>query len=227
MSLVVVEHVSDDLNSSLAKIFGFFGGVENLVKGKRSVYIKINAVDFRKHSYTSPEVIGAMVELFRDAGVRVYVMDNSTQGNMTRLVFKVTGIDKVVKKSGGLPLYLDEQPSVRVKIGEDGYEVEFPKIVYDKLVRERDENLYVSLPRLKTHSMATVTLSVKGQMGLLHHNSRRERHNYMLHQFIVDIYRFIRPDFVVIDGLIAVIHGHYPLERICLLYTSPSPRDRG
>jgi len=214
LSLVVVEHVSEDLDSSLNRIFSFFGGVESLTKGKEGVYIKINAVDFRKHSYTSPEVIGAAVRLFRDAGVKVYVMDNSTQGNMTRLVFKVTGIDRVVKENGGRCLYLDEQPPVKVRIGEDGYAVELPKVVYEKLIKERDENLYVALPKLKTHSMTTVTLSVKGQMGLLHHNSRRERHNYMLHQFLVDVYRFIRPDFAIIDGLTAVVHGHYPLEKM-------------
>jgi hypothetical protein len=58
--------------------------------------------------------------------------------------------------------------------------------------------------------MSQVTLSIKNQFGLVHQMSRIADHNYRLHQKFADIYRVLRPDFALIDGLIATTHGHYP-----------------
>ena len=54
-----------------------------------------------------------------------------------------------------------------------------------------------------------VTLSIKNQFGLVHQRSRIADHNYRIHQRFADIYRVLRPDFALIDGLIATTHGHY------------------
>jgi len=54
-----------------------------------------------KQCYTSPEVIAAAIDVMNNAGAnKVYVMENSTQGNITRLIFKVTGIGKILKERG-------------------------------------------------------------------------------------------------------------------------------
>jgi hypothetical protein len=44
----------------------------------------------------------------------------------------------------------------------------------------------------------------------VHQKSRIADHNYRIHQKFADIYRVLRPDFALIDGLIATNHGHYP-----------------
>ena len=81
--------------------------------------------------------------------------------------------------------------------------------MFERLIENGTENLYLSLPKLKTHSMSQVTLSIKNQFGLVHQRSRIADHNYRIHQKFADIYRVLRPDFVLIDGLIATNHGHY------------------
>jgi hypothetical protein len=58
--------------------------------------------------------------------------------------------------------------------------------------------------------MSQITLSIKNQFGLVHQKSRIADHNYRIHQKFADIYRVLRPDFALIDGLIATNHGHYP-----------------
>lgn len=210
MSLVVVEHVSSSVEESLRKIFDFFGGLEHFVEGKEKVFIKVDSSPLRAYSSTSHELVALAISLFRDAGVGVYVMDCSPHGFLTRYAFKATGIDKVVKRSGGNPLYLDEQISVKLKVGEDGHEVLFPRILHNSLIKEREENLYVSLPRLKASRTTTVSLSLKEQLNLIRYESRLDKLNHQLHQFIVDIYRIVRPDFTVIDGIKAVTHGGVP-----------------
>ena len=219
MPTVVIEDINDSIYHSISNIFDEFGGAESLVKDK-TVFIKINGIDFRKQCYTSPEVISAAIDVMKDAGAgKVYVMENSTQGNITRLIFKVTGIDRIITERGAKAIYLDEQKPVEVSIG--GSKIKFPKILYDNLIVNRKDNFYLSIPKFKTHSMAAVTLGVKCQMGFLYHRDRPTKHNFDLHQFLADIYAFIKPDFTIIDGINAIIHGHYPLERKLDQYLVP------
>ncbi|MEM2572969.1 MAG: DUF362 domain-containing protein [Candidatus Jordarchaeales archaeon] len=211
MSLVIVKQVSSSIEESLKKMFDFFGGFDYLVEGKNKVFIKVDTSPLKPHASTSLEVVASVIELFKETGVGgVYVMDGSPHGFLTRYAFKVTGMDKVVKRSGGKPLYLDEQISVKLRVGEDGYDVLFPRILYKSLLKEREENLYLSLPRLKTSRTTTVSLSLKGQINLVRYESRLDKLNNQLHQFIADIYRVVRPDFTVIDGLKAVTRGGVP-----------------
>ncbi len=221
MSKVIIEEdVENSIRDSLRTIFDNFGSEEDLFRGK-NVFIKINAIDFRKECYTSPEVISAAIDLIKKSGAEeVNIIENSTQSNITRVVFNVTALDEAITERGANIIYLDEEETRQVEIGENK-KVSFPKILYQKLVEEKDNNFYLSIPKLKTHSMTTVTLGVKSQMGLINHISRPTWHNFELHQFLADLYDFVRPDFTVVDGLNAIIHGHYPLENKLDQYVEP------
>lgn len=185
----------------------------------RDAYIKVNAVDFRKGCYTSPRIIAETIKaLYKIGAEKVYVMENSTQGNFTRLVFRVTGVEKVVRDCGAKPIYLDEEKAVKVEIGD--FRVDFPKIVYEEIVN--GDSFYLSMPKLKTHDMTTVTLNLKNQFGFIYHKDRRVYHSkFDLHKFIAAIYDFIKPNFSVIDGEYAIIHGHYPLEKMFEKFAVP------
>lgn len=222
MSKVVLkEEVKNSLYDSINEVFENFGGSEKLFGGK-NVFIKINAIDFRKQCYTSPEVIGSTIDVIKDSGAEeINVIENVTQSNVTRVVFNVIGLDDLIDEKGVNSIYLDEEDSIEVEIGWDDKKINFPKILYEKLVENKDDNFYLSIPKLKTHSMTTVTLGVKSQMGIIQHVSRPTWHNFELHQFLADLYKFVRPDFTLIDGLNAIIHGHYPLENKLDEYVEP------
>ncbi len=212
---VIFSDTGQGIDKAVAEIFDHFGGGRALLKSSGDVYIKVNAVDLRKHVYTDPEVIGGVIRYFQKCKAnRIYVMENSTQGNITRLVFKATGIAKVCKQNGAVPVYLDETDAVPVFLEGLSSFIDISAFVYERLIAEADQNLYISIPKLKTHSMSGVTLSIKNQFGLVHHQSRIADHNFKLHQKFADIYRVLRPDFVLIDGLIATNHGHYFAEKI-------------
>ena len=199
---------------AVGEVFGHFGGAGRLLKASKDVYVKVNGVDRKPYSFTDPEVLRAVIRCFQTSGARdIYVIENSTQGNLTRLVFEATGIARVCRQTGAIPVHLDETEAVPVWL--EGIEafVDLSAFVHERLVERCDDNLYVSLPKLKTHSMSQVTLSVKNQFGLVHQASRIADHNYKLHQKFADIYRVLRPDFVVVDGVVATNHGHYVAER--------------
>lgn len=196
---------------AVSEVFEHFGGGGKLLRSSRDVYIKVNAVGSESYVYTDPEVLRESILYFRRCGARtIYVMDNCTQANFTRLVFSATGYLRICRETGAVPVFLDETPAFPVFL--EGLEefIDISRFVFERLVERGAENLYLSLPKLKTHSMSQVTLSIKNQFGLVHQRSRIADHNYRLHQKFADIYRILRPDFVLIDGLIATNHGHYP-----------------
>ncbi len=213
MPKVVVAPAGGDIQGSLREIFGHFGGATSLLGGRRNAFVKVNAIDFKPYCYTDPRVASALVRLLYEAGAsKVYVMDNCTQGNFTRLVFRVSGLARATREAGGIPLYLDEGKQVEVTLPTLGYKVHVSRWVKERLMEGRDDNLYLSLPKLKTHSMTTVTLGVKNQFGLVMQKDRIRDHNWMLHRKFADIYMLVRPDFTVIEGLHALNHGHYAPE---------------
>ena len=213
-------------------IFEHFGGGEKLLRSSRDVYIKVNAVGLEPHVYTDPEVLRQTILYFQKCGARtIYVIENCTQANFTRLVFQAIGYLKICKETGAVPVYLDETPAVPIFL--EGIEefIDISRFAFERLIEQGTENFYLSLPKLKTHSMSQVTLSIKNQFGLVHQKSRIADHNYRIHQKFADIYRVLRPNFALIDGLIATTHGHYPttynaekcVVPIDLLIGSPDP----
>ncbi len=222
MSRVVIEEdARDSVRKSVENVFEEFGGAEELVEDK-NVFMKVNAIDFRKQCYTSPVVIGEIIDVLKDAGAsEINVMENVTQSNVTRVVFKVIGLTDLVKEKDVNALFLDEEDSIEVEIGEDNKNIRIPEILYENFVENGDDSFYLNVPKLKTHSMTKVTLGVKSQMGIVDHSGRSDYHNFELHQFLADLFEFIRPDFTLIDGLDAIIHGHYPLENKLDEYVKP------
>ncbi|MHA1601904.1 MAG: DUF362 domain-containing protein [Promethearchaeota archaeon] len=215
----------DSMLDAVRQIFEKFGGGAALLKSSKDVYIKPNGIDTKPYCYTRPSLLEAVIRYFNECGARqVYVFENSTQSNYTRIVFDVIGYSKICKRTGAKPIYLDEEPTVTYKFKGDsnpgnasGKKIEYDrktfqlsKTVVEKIIGERDKNLYIDLPKLKTHSMAGVTLGVKNQWAFPRHADRSFDHNYNLHYKLVDVLKYVSPDFTIIDGMEGTIHGHYP-----------------
>lgn len=206
---VLLSDTQRGMSGAVTEGFEHFGGAACLLKASKDVYIKVNAIDVRRHCYTDLNVIKETIRYFRAHGARrIYVIENCTQANLTRLVMKVTGIEELCRREGAALVCLDETGAVPVYL--DGLQtfIELSQFVFERLIKNREDNLYISIPKLKTHSMTQVTLSIKNQYGLVHHFSRIQDHNFRLHRKLADLYRVIRPDFSLIDGVIATNHGH-------------------
>lgn len=212
-----------EIDAKVTEIFDALGG-SSLLKSSRDVYIKPNGVGADPYVHTRPELVESVIRYWFNAGARkVYLIENSSQGSYTRLVFEMTGYSKVCKKTGAVPIYLDEDQTVpfefkgkaSVAQGDpNGYQQTkfgMPRIVAEKLIRERAENLYVNLPKLKTHSLSVVSLGIKNQWGFPAHADRGQDHNFNLHSKLVDVLFHVRPDVTLIEGVEGTIHGHYPL----------------
>lgn len=221
MTVVYIEDTTEGINEAVAKIFSQIEkNGQSILKRSKDVYIKVNGIDFKKHCFTSPEILEAVIEYLQAKGANVYVMENSTQGNLTRVVFSITGFKKVCKKTGAKIIFLDEEKTETFEFrgkpskeeDPEGYLLKtfrLPKTVVN-IINNRDSVTYISLPKLKTHSMAGVTLGIKNQWGFPQHADRGKDHNYNLHSKFVDVFEYIQPDITIIDGIEGTIHGHYP-----------------
>lgn len=217
------EKMVTETGIKVKEIFDGLGGA-SLIKSSGDVYIKPNGIDAKAYCYTRIEVLEAVIKYWQQAGAKnVYIIENSTQANYTRVVFAVNGYAKLCRKTGAIPVYLDEEKtrtyefSGKPGAGEKnptGYNLtncKFPVTVAEKLIDCAKENLYIDLPKLKTHSMAGVTLGVKNQWGLPIHTSRGIDHNYNLFSKLADVLSLVRPDVTLIEGIEGTIYGHYPM----------------
>jgi uncharacterized protein (DUF362 family) len=208
---VVIADTTQGLKESLDEIFAPFGGMgQALGSPDGTVYVKPNGVHFSPHTYTDPRVLEAVLATLSDHGyTRLAVMESCTGGNFTRLVYKVTGYDRICRRYGAEAVYLDEGPTVEVDL-RDGTRARISRRLYDEIVN-RNGDIYLNLPKLKTHSMATVTLGVKNQQAFPVDGDRMRQHSHgTLHRRLAALYALTRPDFCIIEGLTATAHGHFP-----------------
>nr|MDO8099119.1 DUF362 domain-containing protein [Candidatus Njordarchaeota archaeon] len=230
---VVVKDVSADpsdrpafmasLTETVKEIFYEFGGGAQMLKTSLDVYLKPNAIDAKRYCYTRPEALEAVIRYFLDVGANnVYVIENSTQGNYTRLVFEANGYADICKQTGAKPIFLDEERTECFEFRGEPSKRQSPSTRYDlttfemsstvvrELIKRKNENLYVNIPKLKTHSMAGVTLGIKNQWAFPRHQDRKFDHNHNLHSKLVDVLEYVQPDFTLIEGIEGTVYGHYP-----------------
>ena len=211
MAKVAVVDGGQDLVPAVEDVFAPFGGVGQVLAGRKRAFIKVNAIDCRPETYTSPAVLAAVLQVLGKYGVEdLYVMENCTQGNFTRMVFAATDLGKVCRRNKAKIIYLDEQPVVEMELPGLGENARFPRLLVEEFGGEEREAFYLNLPRLKAHSMSVVTLGTKNQLGLMDQQDRMKNHNFNLHARLAAIAQLFRPDFTLIDGLKAVFYGHYP-----------------
>ncbi len=211
---VTIADTTNGLPAALEAIFAPYGGVANVIPSGSRVYIKPNGVHFSPGTYTEPAVVDALLGWLGDHGYRrPALMENCTHGAATRLVFAVTGYADIARRHGAEVVYLDEGGTVPYTLEGEEAPIRIPRRLYETFIdpARRPGNFYLSLPKLKTHSMTTVTLGVKNQQAFPIHEDRMHFHNHdTLHLRLARLYRMVQPDFCIIEGVTAVFHGNAP-----------------
>jgi hypothetical protein len=65
-----------------------------------------------------------------------------------------------------------------------------------------ESDLYINLPKMKTHFHTGVTLSTKNQQGLLQPEAKKANHSeFDLHESLLSIAKVIRPHVVIVDAI--------------------------
>lgn len=175
------------------------------VSGKRSALIKPNLVTAAKPRtgiVTHPAVVEALVGLLRDRGVTdITIADGPGVGIDSDRVFDVTGYRRMAERLGVRLVSFNgvERRQREWKYGTVGV----PAML-------EDADLYVNVPKMKTHGYTTVTLSIKNHKGMLSEADKKLDHHLGLHDPLAQQAKLRPPDLVVLDGIVG-IEGDGPL----------------
>ena len=180
---------------------------------KRYVVLKPNLVNHNPHPITTPAAcVEAVIDYVREhSGARIVVAEGSGDGN-TRRAFRELGYEEMAARKDVELLDLDAHPWVRVENPHMRFLKEFhiPKPLLDAFL--------VSIPVLKAHSMAKVTLCMKNMFGIaparINGSSAykkaklHRRDNDALHRYILELNQYRKPDLCVLDATIGMATAH-------------------
>jgi uncharacterized protein (DUF362 family) len=182
-----------------------FGGMGRFVKRHQTVVIKPN-IGWNKSpemaATTNPKLIKRLIEHCLEAGAKkVYVFDNPVSSWQS--AYSTSGIESAVKAAGGTIV-----PGATYTLFQ---KVKIPgaKILKEAAVHELilEADVFINVPVLKDHSSSNVTISLKNLMGIVY--DRHFFHSSGLHQCIVDINKFRKPDLTIVDAY-RVVNDHGP-----------------
>lgn len=179
----------------------------------KSVLLKPNLVeDLSGPVNTNPALVGAAARSFQRLGAsRVVVGDGPGNQRDTELIVEATGLTAQLRERGVefVDLNRDELCKIRLKASYSGLgELWLPRTVLAS-------DFIVSMPKIKTHHWAGVTLSLKNMFGIVpgmkYGWPKNLLHWQGIHESILDVCATVPVHFVIADG-IAAMEGNGPLQ---------------
>ena len=183
------------------------------VAGKR-VLLKPNLVEYEHDTVinTHPSVIGAAIEAFLKLGAReVRVGEGPGHRRDTDGLLLASGLYPFLKdtKTQFVDLNLDDIRRVTLQSDFMGID----SLYFADSVLQAD--LLVSMPKLKTHHWAGMTLSMKNLFGIVpglkYGWPKNFLHWHGIHESIIDINSTIRSHFAIVDGIVGM-EGNGPIQ---------------
>ena len=189
----------DVLFAAVRKAIDLVGGLDDLVKAGDLVLIKPNVLAPASAdcgALTSPGVCRAIADLVRERHARPVIAESSAVGVDTEQSFASVGFD-ALRAAGYEVVDLKRDTPVKMTVA-DGFVID--EFTTWSLVRDAD--VIISVPVLKTHDQAEMTLSLKNLKGLIHDKDKKELHRRGIFRGIADVVSALKPALTVIDGII-------------------------
>lgn len=187
---------------NLSRGIQLVGGFEGLKSGAK-VVIKINICDARTPetgAITHPLFLDALLKYLREnyESLEIYVAESDAT---------VVFADKFIRWFGYLPVLekwdanwqnLSKGEIIEIPVPNGHY---FSTVPVPKILKE---SYFISLSKLKTNSLSSITCSLKNQFGCLPMAKKSVFHNDLA-KVITDVNFAMLPDFCIVDGIIS--HG--------------------
>jgi len=177
------------------------------IRGK-TVLLKPNLVEPHygsAHINTHPLVVRGAAEAFRRFGAsRVLVAEGPGHSRDTQLVLEASGMGEVLIEDR-IP-FVDLNYDAGYTIPNAGRWTDLAALTLPSTLRQAD--WIVSLPKMKTHHWAGVTLSMKNLFGVMpgiyYGWPKNVLHWKGIERCILDINATVRPHFAIVDGIVGM-----------------------
>ena len=153
----------------------------------------INASHPSTGNTTDSRIIEGTVKFLKERGLSNVAIGEGSGLSNTMRAYKVAGVDEVAKRWGVDLIDLDDDEYVTVDVPD------YLALKSVRISKTALETAIVSVPKLKLHRMAGVTLSLKNLMGVV--SPKGQIHHY-LDEKIADLASVVRPRLAVIDGIV-------------------------
>lgn len=182
------------------------------VQGKR-VVLKPNLVEYHaaRRINTNPLLVAAAVDCFKSLGAReVIIADGPGHQRDTEMLLELSGLSEVARSER--VRFVDLNLDNIHRVATATHLTKLNELWLPETILNAD--LVVSMPKLKTHHWAGVTLSLKNLFGVIpslrYGWPKNVLHWAGIDESIVDIATTVKPGFTIIDG-IEGMEGNGPL----------------
>ncbi len=207
VSIVKCENYDHNrVKKAILESLELIGGLGKIIKPDDNVMLKVNAIAGfpPEHAATThPAVVGAMVEIVKEAGGIPYVGDSSGAYGFTAQALELSGIKKACEEHGGKLVNFESTGTYAVKL--NGRVLSSINVAKPAL----DCDVLVSLPKMKTHMLTKYTGAVKNFFGVIPGGGKAAIHRMApteesLSHAVVDIYSALKPKLAVMDGIVGM-----------------------
>jgi len=199
MSRVAIIKGTNPVETTIRALETIETEVNSVLTVKKPILIKPNYINSKPPSTgitTDSRVIEGIVKFLRERNINDISIGEGSGFSDTFEAFKNTGVDEVAERYGVKLIDLNKDEFVEV------YPPNPLSLKKVRVAKTALESVVVSVPKLKPHRIATVTLSLKNMMGTL--ASKGTMHaGLSLSENIADLASILKPSISVIDGIIA------------------------
>jgi len=198
MSRVAVVKGSRPIETTRKALGLIWSDMRSALSEKRPILIKPNYINSKHPSTgitTDSRVLEGIVKFLRMHKVDELVIGEGSGWADTFQAFKIAGVDAVAERWDVKLVDLNKDEFIEVR---PPHPLALKKV---KVAKTALASTIISVPKLKPHRIATITLSLKNMMGAL--ASKGTMHRGNLSKKVADLASVLRPSVSVVDGIIA------------------------
>jgi uncharacterized protein (DUF362 family) len=198
MSRVAIVKGEDPVQITVRALEAVRSEVEDALPGNKPILIKPNYINSKHPSTgitTDSRIIEGTIKFLKEGETKSIAIGEGSGYADTFQAFKVAGVDRVAERWNVRLVDLNKDEFVEVTPPNP---LSLKKV---KVAKTALNSAIISVPKLKLHRNASVTLSLKNMNGAL--ASKGCMHNGSLSKNIVDLASILRPTVSVVDGIIA------------------------
>jgi uncharacterized protein (DUF362 family) len=218
------------IDYAVGQAIDLLGGIRTVTAGKTRIMLKPNLVNAERQDTTKPEVIRALAQSMKQADKEVIIGEGSTAVPGFNIALgavfrtrKARVLDAMQQSVFDRLGYSDLARSLKIPLvnlhSGKMTEVKVPgALAFDRITLHRslaEVDLCCSVPMMKTHGLAGVTLGLKNLIGAfpgtVYFSPRRQVHDRAVKveptgtaAAILDMARAVKPGLVVIDATTAM-----------------------
>jgi len=205
ISILKCENYNYDLlYKKTNEAISYLGGIQKFIKPGEKILVKPNLLGEHlpeKAVTTHPEVIRVIIRIIKSANATPIISDSPSVLSIEN-VYEKTGIKKVAQEEKVELLNPENYPLMEFKteIGK------LNKIYISRIAFDVDG--IINVPKLKTHSLTTLTLGIKNLYGLIPGFIKSDYHKKayntkLFSELLSEIYKIVKPKIrlTILDGI--------------------------